>query len=79
MKTQMTAEAEEYKTNVLRKMDADMQTLQTLASFFQFSYTINAIDEDAFAEGLYESNNFIQMGYFTNRGRGDPGYDQPEH
>nr|WP_294464762.1 EAL domain-containing protein [uncultured Sellimonas sp.] len=70
MKTQMTAEAEEYKTNVLRKMDADMQTLQTLASFFQFSYTINAIDEDAFAEGLYESNNFIQMGYFTNRGEG---------
>lgn len=73
METQMTSEAEEYKTNVLRKIDADIQTLQTLARFFQFSNTISAIDAEAFAKGLYESNNhnsFIQMGYFTKAGDG---------
>ena len=73
MTTQMTSEAEEYRANVLRKIEADLQTLQTLASFFRFSNTISAIDTDAFANGLYESNNhnsFIQMGYFTEEGVG---------
>ena len=73
MTTQMISEAEEYKANVLRKIEADLQTLQTLASFFRFSNTISAIDTDAFANGLYESNNhnsFIQMGYFTEEGVG---------
>lgn len=73
MTTQMTAEAEEYKGNILRKIKTDQQTLQTLASFFGFSNTLNMIDTDAFARGLYESNqhnSFIQMGYFTKDGRG---------
>lgn len=73
MTTQMTSEAEEYRANVLRKIEADLQTLQTLASFFRFSNTISTIDTDAFANGLYESNNhnsFIQMGYFTEEGVG---------
>lgn len=73
MTTQMISEAEEYKANVLRKIKMDQQTLQTLASFFRFSNTINMIDTDAFANGLYESNrhnSFIQMGYFTEDGDG---------
>lgn len=70
---QMTSEAKEYKASVLRKVESDMQTLQTLTSFFKFSNTISAIDTDAFAQGLYESNNhnsFIQMAYFTREGEG---------
>lgn len=73
MTTQMTSEAEEYKANVLRKIEADLQTLQTLASFFRFSNTVSTINTDAFAQGLYESNqhnSFIQMGYFTEDSRG---------
>ncbi len=76
MTTQMTSEAEEYRANVLRKIEADLQTLQTLASFFRFSNTISMIDTDAFANGLYESNrhnSFIQMGYFTEDGDRNPG------
>lgn len=68
MMSQMTSEAQEYKASVLRKIESDEQTLQTLTSFFKFSNTISAIDADAFAKGLYESNNhnsFIQMGYYT--------------
>lgn len=73
MTAQMTLESKEYKANVLRKVESDMQTLQTLTSFFNFSNTISAIDTDAFANGLYESNNhnsFIRMGYFTKSGEG---------
>ena len=73
MTSQMMSEAEEYQAGVLRKVNSDLQTLQTLASFFKFSNTIDKIDAEAFAKGLYESNNhnsFIRMGYFTRNGEG---------
>ena len=57
MTSQMMSEAEEYQAGVLRKLNSDLQTLQTLASFFKFSNTIDKIDAEAFAKGLYESNN----------------------
>ncbi|MGI6200913.1 MAG: EAL domain-containing protein [Christensenellales bacterium] len=68
MNTQMQAEAEAYKINIQRQLDADLQTLYTLSSFFKFS---DAMDQATFAKGLYESNNhndFITMGYFDRDG-----------
>ena len=57
--------AREYKQNLLRKIDDDMQILYTLASFMEFSLPI---DSESFADGLYKSNNnndFITMSYFS--------------
>lgn len=70
MSRQMEDETEEYKINMLQKIEADLQTLYTLSSFFEFSNTMNS---DSFARGLYESNNhnsFIRMGYFNTDGTG---------
>ena len=55
MTSQMMSEAEEYQAGVLRKVNSDLQTLQTLASFFKFSNTIDKIDAEAFAKGLFVS------------------------
>lgn len=62
--------AREYKQNLLRKIDDDMQILYTLASFMEFSLPI---DSESFADGLYKSNNnndFITMSYFSKGGTG---------
>lgn len=70
MSRQMEDETEEYKINIRQKIEADLQTLYTLSSFFEFSNTMNT---DNFAKGLYESNNhnsFIRMGYFNTNGTG---------
>lgn len=67
---QMKSETDEYKINILRKLDADLQTLQTLASFFKFSDTMSTGE---FAEGVYEANKhngFSRMGYFRKDGTG---------
>ena len=67
---QMAAETAQYKANIERKIDADIQTLATLSSFMEFS---NSMDADKFAKSLYESNNqngFIRMGYFEKDGSG---------
>lgn len=67
---QIEAETEEYKINISRKMEADRQTLDTLASFLEFS---DSMDTDLFVRGLYESNNsngFVRMGYFSKNGKG---------
>ncbi len=64
MNTQMQTEAEEYRTYILRQIDGDLQTLYTLASYLEFSETLN---QEQFAKGLYESNNqndFVRMAYF---------------
>ena len=41
MNTQMQTEAEEYRTYILRQIDGDLQTLYTLASYLEFSETLN--------------------------------------
>lgn len=71
MEEQMKSETEEYKINMIRKMDADMQTLQTLASFFEFS--TDTMSYENFAKGVYEANEhngFSRMGYFLKDGTG---------
>ena len=72
MTSQMMSEAEEYQAGVLRKVNSDLQTLQTLASFFKFSNTIDKIDAEAFAKGLYD-------GVFHTERRGDSCDCQSEH
>ncbi len=60
---------EQYRINLNRRMDADLQTLNTLAGFFQFGN----MDIDTFAQGLlasYKDNNYIRMGYFGKSGTG---------
>ncbi len=67
---QMEAEAQEHRERLLRRMEADFQTLYTLSSFLEFS---EEMDQEAFAQGLYESNNhndFITMNYFEKDGLG---------
>lgn len=67
---QIVTEAERYVTNINRKIEADTQTLATLASFMEFSENM---DTDQFVKGLYESNNqnsFIKMGYFGKNSTG---------
>lgn len=64
---QIKTEVDRYKTNINRKIESNLQTLYTWASFMEFSENM---DKDQFATGLYESNNhnsFIQMGYFEKQ------------
>lgn len=68
--TQMETEAKEYKERLQRRISSDFQTLYTLSSFLEFS---QAMDEEAFSQGLFESNNhndFITMTYFEKDGLG---------
>ncbi len=68
--TQMETETKEYKERLQQRIDTDFQTLFTLSSFLEFS---EAMDQNAFAQALYESNNhndFITMTYFEKDGLG---------
>ena len=64
------AEVESYKTDLEQKIQADFQTIYTLAAFLQFN---QGLDKENFSRGLLESsnhNNFVRMGYFGRNGRG---------
>lgn len=66
----MKAETEEYKKIILKQIDADFQTLHTLANFITLSTTR---DTDSFSQSLLESNKenkFITMAYFDTNGVG---------
>lgn len=70
LRGQLVTETAQYNENIERKLEADIQILETLASFMEFSSTM---DGDQFTRGLYESNNqnsFIRMGYFEKNGNG---------
>lgn len=67
----ITAEADGYKTDLLMKTRADLQTLETLAGFLEFGSS--GISAEQFMDGLYASNSkasFIRMGYFSKSGKG---------
>ena len=64
---QMQSETEQYKINMLRQMDADYQTLDTLASFLRYSN----MKTEAFINGFLDSkehNDYEQLCFF---GKGD--------
>ena len=67
---QMKAEADEYKNRILKQIDADFQSVNTLSSFIEYSYTV---DLEHFAERLDEANrnnDFLTMAYFPKDGNG---------
>ena len=64
-------EADGYKTDLLMKTRADLQTLETLSGFLEFGSS--GISAQQFMDGLYASNSkagFIRMGYFSKSGKG---------
>lgn len=66
---QMQSETEQYEININRQLDADIQTLNTLASFLSFG----TMDTESFMRGLVvsrEYNDFDRMGYFWKSGDG---------
>lgn len=66
---QMESEAQQYKINIKRQIQADFQTMNTLASFLQFG----EMSTESFMEGLVTSkqfHNFDRMGYFRISGTG---------
>ena len=67
---QMSVETQEYKNRIYKQVEADFQSLDTLASFF----TIDLLeDREAFAERLDTSNkqnNFRTMAFFYKDGSG---------
>lgn len=68
IRSQLMAETKEYKIHILKQLDADLQTLNTLVGFMEFGiYT----DRESFARGLEKSNannRFISMGYYGKSG-----------
>ncbi|HJB46090.1 MAG TPA: GGDEF domain-containing protein [Candidatus Mediterraneibacter surreyensis] len=69
--SQMESETEQYSINIRRQMDADIQTLNTLASFIQYGN----MDTDSFIKGFQlsrEYNDFDGLGFF---GRPDMNID----
>lgn len=67
---QMTVETEEYKNRIYKQIDADFQSLETLASFFT-SEMVN--DRETFSKRLDTSNkqnNFHTMAFFYKDGTG---------
>lgn len=70
MNERLEAEMEGYRTDLIRKVEADIQTLETLASFLTYG---SEISTEQFAEGLRLSNNktnFVRMAYFDTEGNG---------
>ncbi len=67
---QMTIETEEYKNMINKQIEADFQSLDTLASFFTSEMIEN---RDSFARRLDTSNkqnNFRTMAFFYGNGSG---------
>ncbi|MDO5135496.1 MAG: GGDEF domain-containing protein [Eubacteriales bacterium] len=68
---QMKGESNEYKRRILRQVEKDFQTLQTLAAFF--AHNADPGSED-FVNVLYEANlqnDFTTMGFWGLDGLGD--------
>ena len=69
-RAQVIAEAEEYKSRILKQLEADFQTLYTLSVFLDESYTA---DRELLAERLDEAkdnNAFLTMVYYDKNGEG---------
>ena len=69
-RAQVIAEAEEYKSRILKQLEADFQTLYTLSVFLDESYTA---DRELLAERLDEANDnnaFLTMVYYDKNGEG---------
>lgn len=62
--SRMQSETEQYGINIRRQIDADIQTLNTLASFIRYG----SMDIDSFIKGFQlsrEHNDFDGLGFFS--------------
>ena len=70
MKEQVIAEAEEYRSRIMKQLRADFQTLSTLSVFLKdASYS----DWDLLAERLQQTHkytNFVNIVYYSRDGKG---------
>lgn len=67
--SQMESNTEQYKITVMRQIEGDIQTLNTLSSFLQFG----RMDTEDFVKGLLETEeytDFERVGYFGKSGTG---------
>ncbi len=67
---QIIAEAEEYKSRILKQIDADFQVLSTLAAFLESN---DISDRERLAERMEKANknnNFLTMSFYDAEGQG---------
>ncbi|WP_164489147.1 GGDEF domain-containing protein [Ruminococcus sp. Marseille-P6503] len=70
VKEQVILEAEEYKTRIIKQLEADFQTLSTISAFIDSSY---ANDKKLLAEHLdksNQSNTFLTIVFYDLSGNG---------
>ncbi len=69
VREQIIAEAEEYKSRILKQIDADFQTLATLAAFIERD---SVSDRELLARRLKKANDntFLTMTYYDTAGEG---------
>ncbi|MGI6007897.1 MAG: EAL domain-containing protein [Ruminococcus sp.] len=70
MEAQIIAEAEEYKTRILKQLDADFQTLITLSVFLKEDYTADRERLARYLDEANKENTFLTMAYFDQNGKG---------
>ena len=64
---QMKSDADQYRTNILRQMDADLQTLDTLGSLLQYKDAESLIRRFGQTKG---HNDFEQISFYGSSGTG---------
>lgn len=67
--SQMESNTDQYKITIMRRIEGDIQTLNTLSSFLQFG----DMDTEDFVKGLLESEEYTEferVGYFGKSGTG---------
>ena len=62
---QMKSDADQYRTNILRQMDADLQTLDTLGSLLQYGDAESLIRRFGQTKG---HNDFEQISFYGSSG-----------
>ena len=70
LKEQVELETDEYKTRILKQLQADFQTLSTISAFITSS---SASDRESLAEQLnqaQENNDFVTIAYYDQNGSG---------
>lgn len=70
IRAQVIAEAEEYKARIQKQLEADFQTLSTLAAFLDGG---NTADKNLLAERLdkaHRNNSFLSIAYYDLNGDG---------
>src|SRR5699024_11139484 len=68
MQEQVAAEAEEYKIRILKQLEADLQTLSSMAAVLKDVEDMQKMSE--YLDEVNQSNAFLTMAYFKQDGEG---------